>query len=270
MPIAPHRTTRHAARAPHRAPRGARGATPSRGAVTWLTSHGALVLTGVLTGVLVAAPAAAQFPRAPSRAAHEPAVWVSASGGLFQAESVNDGRTGSVWDPSGNAAQWRGSVEAALSRGLSVGVTGAFASLPARYVVTGAAATPPISGAAPCLAAGACGASIDVVTALVTGRLGGGRGFHQVVELSLGVNQFRNFRADDGSRLAPERDTDLTGSIGYGFGYGFTGDIQLALVQDFAFNRHQRDALPRGSGSLTQQRATRLALRLGFAERRVR
>ena len=226
-------------------------------------------LAGALVVLAAGSPAAAQFPRRP-RAAAEPSVWISAGVGLLNVEGITDGRTQTAWDLDGTAAQWRASIDANLTRGISLGLTGGYAQIPTTYVALGVSPAPPISGDAPCLATGSCSATTDVVTVLATARLGGGRGLHQVVELALGVNQYRKFRTDDGSRLAPEQDTDLAGSVGYGLGYGFSELFQVALVQDFGFNAHQRDDLPRGASSLTQQRVTRLSVRFGFAERRSR
>ena len=220
-------------------------------------------------GIAVASPAASQFPPAPQARA-EPAVWVSGGLGALHAESIADGRTQTAWNMEGYTTQWHAAIDVAVSRGFSLGLLGAYAQVPTNYVVTGADPAPPVSGDAPCLAAGACSATTNLVSLMVTGRLGGGRGLNQVLEFALGANQFRDIRSDDGARLAPERDTDLAGSVGYGFGYGFADDAQVALVYAFGFNAHQRDGLPGGANSLTQQRVTRLTVRFGFAERRAR
>ena len=231
---------------------------------------GRLATRGGAIVVALHALASATWSRIPAPDVGAPAsVWVTAGIGLLQTESIADGRTQSAWDLDANSAQWRASINT-KPRGLSLSVTGAYAQIPTTYVAIGPDPAPPIEGDAPCLATGACSATTDVLTLLATARLGGGRGLHQVLELALGASGIASFRTDDGSRLAPEQDTDFTGTIGYGVGYGFSDYFQVAIVQDFGFNVHQRDDLPSSANSLTRRHVTRLTARFGFAERRVR
>jgi hypothetical protein len=199
----------------------------------------------------------------PPRLAERPAYWGSLTAGLLQAQEVLDGRTNSVWQFARNAAQYRATAELALDDGLSVGLQGSFApAVPTTYGTLGLANRPAPDACRP-----SCSASTDVAGLAAFGRVGGGRGLHQVIEATLGVVQFRNFRTDDGGRLPPTADTDLHASVGYGFGFGFGPRAAVSLVQEFGIVSHQRDGLARDQSALVQQRATRLSLRLGGGNR---
>jgi hypothetical protein len=91
-------------------------------------------------------------------------------------------------------------------------------------------------------------------------------GLHQVIEVSAGVVEFRNFRPrdTDDSLGPPDGDRDFTFALGYGFGFGFSTRAQIALVQDFGYTFHQRDGLPASSSRTTMNRSTRIGLRIGF------
>jgi hypothetical protein len=213
---------------------------------------------------LAAGAAAAQpIPRPPERGrTGQPTVWVSGGVGLLQAESILDGRTNAAWD-FGNALQYRASLETLVAPGATVGVQGTWApAVPTTVSPLGLADRP----ASPCTAS--CSASADLLSLTAVGRLGGGQGVHQVIELAAGVQQLRRLRRDGGEPLAPRRDTDLHGSAGYGIGYGFSPRASVALVQEFGIVSHQRDFLPGNRSAITQQRVTRLTVRYGSGGRR--
>jgi hypothetical protein len=218
-----------------------------------------------LVAVLLAVPTGAQprpIPRATAEA--EPSVWLSGTVGLLQAESILDGRTNASWDFTNNAVQYRATLETAFSGGVTLGVQGSWApAVPTTVRALGLAERPLLERCQP-----QCAASADLLGVAAMGRMGGGPGLHQVIELTAGVQQVRNLRLDGGGTLPPERDTDLHGAVAYGIGYSLSRRAALTLVQEFGIVSHQRDFLPRDRNGITQQRATRLTVRYGSGARR--
>ena len=202
---------------------------------------------------LVAAPSprSAQILGVP-RSSGEPAAWISGSIGLLQLGSVEDGETVSFWD-FGVGAQYRASLEWGISRQSSIGVTATFARMPLTYSSMLASSCP------------RCDAHADVQSAVASFHMGGGAGFHQVIELQLGVTRYANFRADRiDLDLPPDADTDLLFGIGYGFGYGFGSRTQIMIVQDYGTSLHQREGLAGGTRTTAQHLITRLGVRYGI------
>ena len=218
-----------------------------------------------LLAMVPAAPLAAQprpIPRSTTTA--EPSIWLSGTVGLLQAESILDGRTNAAWDFADNAVQYRATLETAFSGGVTLGVQGSWApAVPTTVRALGLADRPALDRCQP-----ACAASTDLLGVAAIGRMGGGPGLHQVIEITAGVLQFRNLRVDGGGTLPPERDTDLHGAAAYGIGYSLSRRAAITLVQEFGIVTHQRDFLPRDRNGITQQRATRLTVRYGSGARR--
>jgi hypothetical protein len=225
------------------------------GRVTRVTFALAALVTSVTT------ESAAQIIRVPENAGFPPRVWVSGSLAALASQNVVDGRTSSIWE-FGNrtAAQYRVSLELPVGPSFTAGVVGTFARAPLRYIDRDPLADP--------IGSGASYADADISSLAALFRIGGGQGFHQVIEASAGIMQYDNFRRRDGSALPPGPDRDLMGTIGYGAGYGFGRSFQVSLVQDFGVSLHQKEALPEDAGRVTQQRTTRLTLRYGFGGRR--
>lgn len=188
----------------------------------------------------------------------EPVVWTSLSAGFFQAQTVEDGRTSSIWE-FGTGLQYRGSLEYALERGASVGAVVSYARLPLTYFSTSGTITPGCGAG--------CDAHADLWSIMGVFHIGGGAGFHQVIDLAIGVTRYANFEADDGGTLPPEQDTDLALAVGYGFGYTLGDRLQVMLVQDFAVSLHQGEGLSGGTSRTPQQRTTRLGVRYGLGSR---
>ena len=213
----------------------------------------------VLIALAVAAPLAdAQVIQVPRRSS-APVVWGSLSAGFYQFDrDIVDGRTESVWR-FGSALQYRGSAEFDVGNSGAFGLAVGYADAPLTYFQTSATAT-----TADCLTR--CDAHAQVWTVMGTFHMGGGVGFHQIIDISAGTTIYRDFRSDElGSPLGPESpDKDLSLSIGYGFGWGFGPRLQLMLVQDAAFTMHQRDGLSGGDNSSSQQYTTRLGARVGL------
>ncbi|HVE80114.1 MAG TPA: hypothetical protein VNA89_14705 [Gemmatimonadaceae bacterium] len=200
-----------------------------------------------------AASAGAQIIRVPPRGlGGEPRLWASAAVGWAQIQGFVDGSTSTVWD-FGDAAQFRGSLEARVARGVTAGVAATWARVPLRYG----------SGA------GFVNADADVTSIVATVHGGGVTGLHQVFDISAGAIIYDNFKADGGGTLAPEKaDPDFMFSLGYGFGYAVNSALRVTLVQDAVFAIHQQGASDNDNRRTSQQYITRIGVRLGFARGR--
>jgi hypothetical protein len=103
-------------------------------------------------------------------------------------------------------------------------------------------------------------------------HVGGGQGFHQVIELRAGMTMFSNFREDaTGARMEPlKTDADFGLGIGYGFGWGITERLQVVVLQDYGSTFHQRAGLSGSASGSVEQLVTRLGVRydLGVSRRR--
>jgi hypothetical protein len=184
-----------------------------------------------------------------------PVAWGSLSAGLLQFNNrIIDGRTESVWD-FGSALQYRGSVEMDVGNFGAVGLVAGLADAPLTYIS---------DQVAEC--AGGCDAHAKLWTIMAGFHMGGGTGFHQIINLSAGMLIYRDFTSDDGDIALPpgSPDKDISLTVGYGFGWGFGNRMQLMLVQDAAYSLHQRDGLSGRQNSSSTQYITRLGLRVGL------
>lgn len=211
---------------------------------------------------LSATPAGAQIIRMP--AGRDPAVWVSGAAGLFQAQGVEDGRTGTAW-AFGDGFQLRGALEWGMRNESSFGVTGSWARLPLRYIDRGTLGAPGI----PASCSTGCDAHATVWSLAGSFHAGGGQGFHQVIEITAGVIGYSAFEADDGGAELPPLggDRDVALSLGYGFGFPLGPRLHVTLVQDFGISLHQDEGLSGGQSRTQQQRTTRLGVRYGLGTR---
>ena len=229
--------------------------------------HGLAVvaLPVILVTIASAADAAgAQVVRLPRRS-QEPALWASAGVGYAQMSAVSDGRTNADWG-FGDGLQYRASLEYALGGGMGVGLVGSFARLPMTY----AQGTVP-DGVGPLPAPGTYDAHGDVRSLHAGFHSGGRLGFHQVIQVGVGVTSFANFRRDDtDAQIGPSSDTDFSFSLGYGFGYSLGARMSIYVVQDLSSNIHQKDGLPNDARRMTTQYTTRAGLRMGVGQRRTR
>ncbi len=183
----------------------------------------------------------------------EPALWITAGAGYLSHGRVHDGDTQSRWDFAGGL-QWRISMERAIQRGTSLGVTASYADLSLRYRS--------LDGSFP-----AIDATANVWQVLASFHAGGGDGFHQVIQVNAGAAGFRGFRDDATGESLPPSSTDLTLSIGYGFGYALGRRTHINVVQDFGYVFHPRRGLPGDVTGSAQTSTFRLAVRYGLGQR---
>jgi hypothetical protein len=213
--------------------------------------HASLIrLVALVLGVtVITADVSAQILQLPGK--RRDIVWTTAWAGYYDPGSIADGRTSSDWLFS-DGLGWRATVEYGLGSGSTVGIVGTFARLPLE--VRSRAGEPSRD------------ADGDIVSLQALFHAGGGVGLHQVIEVSAGVIEFRNFRSQvPGETLGPpDGDRDLTFALGYGFGFGISRRAAIALVQDFGYTFHQREGLPASSSRTTMHRSTRIGLRVGF------
>jgi hypothetical protein len=199
--------------------------------------------------ILITPDAAAQILQLPGK--RRDVLWATAGIGYYDPGSFADGRTSSDWIFSDGLA-WRATLEYGIGGGSTIGLLGTFARLPLEVRSWNASQSTDADG--------------DILSLQAIFHAGGGAGFHQVVEVSAGVVEFRNFRSkESGERIGPlSGDRDFTFALGYGFGFGISGRTQIALVQDFGYTFHQREGLSAGASRTTTHRSTRIGLRLGF------
>ena len=209
----------------------------------------ARTLAVALGATMLATDAAAQILQLPGK--RRDVVWVTGWAGYYDPGSLADGRTNSDWLFS-DGLGWRASVEYGIGGGSAIGIVGTFARLPLEVRSRTGGQSRDADG--------------DILSLQALFHAGGGAGLHQVIEVSAGVIEFRNFRAnDDGAVLGPpDGDRDLTVGRGSGFGYGISSRTHIALVQDFGYTFHQRDGLPASSSRTTMNRSTRIGIRIGF------
>lgn len=207
------------------------------------------LITIVLTTTVLTAEAAAQILQLPGK--RRDILWVTGGAGYYDPGAIADGRTNSDWLFSDGLA-WRASLEYGLGGGSAIGILGTFARMPLEVRSRTGGPSQDADG--------------DILSLQALFHAGGGVGFHQVIEVSAGVIEFRNFRARDSQDALgpPDGDRDLTFALGYGFGFGLSTRAQIALVQDFGYTFHQRDGLPASSSRTTMNRSTRIGLRIGF------
>jgi hypothetical protein len=202
--------------------------------------------------------------RVPGLRAQEPSIWITGGAGLFTGNGVNDGRSGSIWDfGSATNFQYRGSLEKTIGTQSSIGLTGTYVRVPFTY--RSSTIVPPGGGAS----CASCEAHLDMMTLSLGVHIGGGVGFHQVIEGNAGVVRYTSLkRESDGAELAPRTgNVDPIFSAGYGFGYGFNERTTINLVQDYGIALHEKTGLANGERNTNSVRTLRFALRFGFGSR---
>jgi hypothetical protein len=200
-------------------------------------------------------PASAQIIRTQPRGNGLPSSWISFSIGAFSAGDVSDGRSNSTWDFGNNTSmQYRASIEKALQGSSGIGLVGTYVRAPIAYY-----------GGLDCTG---CSAHINLYSVMATFHAGGGIGFHQVIDASIGSHVSSGIRRDsDDAQLDPQTsNSDFGFTVGYGFGYGLSRGFQITLVQDFGLAVHERTGLSAGDNNSLRMQATRLGVRIGFGQ----
>lgn len=184
-----------------------------------------------------------------------PANWMSISAGILVPPAVMDGATNSTWD-FGTSYPVKVTAERTVAEGVTVGIGVSYVRAPLVYLAN-----------VPSSACGACDAHATIATYGALGHYNRNiRGFGQVFEVFLGALQYGNFERDSPrGPLSPEKaNIDFAFSVSYGFGYAFTPDWRLELVQDYMNAVHERKNLPGNAQTLARFYLTRLVLRVGF------
>lgn len=208
----------------------------------------------IALALLSANTAGAQLASIRTRA--EPAGYISLGAGFLQAASIRDGSTNADWLFDGSI-QYRGSIEYALRNQAALGIAVTYARVPLEYRGRGLFGS--CSG---------CEADATIWTAMAIFRMGGGEGFHQVIELGIGATGYQDFESENGESLPPaEPDMDVTISVGYGFGYGFGKRTSIFLVQAADQSLHQRGGPENDGTTSVQHYVTRIGLRYGLGSR---
>ena len=215
--------------------------------------------------LLMCAPSLYAQRRIPGVRTPEPSTWFTAGVGLFTGNEVNDGVTESTWD-FGNSTnfQYRGSLERSIGNQSSFGIVGTYVRVPFSYTSSPLAPPP---GTATCPTS--CDARLDMMALSALYHIGGGRGFHQVLEGTAGMVWYRNLtRESDGAALPPTGgNLDPILSIGYGFGYGLSANTHINLVQDLGIALHEKKGLANGVSNTNSVRTLRFSARFGFGSR---
>lgn len=111
--------------------------------------------------------------------------------------------------------------------------------------------------------ASGCRAQTELWSAAAQFRSGGGNGFHSVFEAQGGVTAFRNLRVRGSDSVIGSKrmTTDLTATLGAGFGYTLSQGLAVTIMQDFGMGWHSNRELPEGTGRTWRVRVTRASLR---------
>jgi hypothetical protein len=197
----------------------------------------------------------------------DPDSWFSAGVAGFTGNGVNDGRSASQWD-FGNSTNWQysASLEKTVGSGTSLGIAGTYARIP--FVYNGPAV--PVGNGLGGTCSG-CDAHLNMTTFVATFHVGGGPGFHQVIEVNGGIVNYASLARDsDGARLAGGSNTDPLFSGGWGFGYGFDDRTQLEFVPEYAIAIHERSGLTNRVSNTNRMQSLKLTFRMGFGARSLR
>lgn len=202
--------------------------------------------------VLCAGEATSQIIR--PTVVNRPQAYATASLGWLQTQLICSKSEDACWD-FGGGAQYRGSIEYALSPATAIGFTATTARMPMRW---GSAA-----GSGGCVT---CDADVTVSQYLATLHLGANRGLQQLIDVSAGVTQFSDFKSTAGAPLGSGKAvTNFTFAIALGIGFNVTPRIQMFLSQEYGVIIHERSpGIPDNSA---QQQVIRIGGRYAFGGR---
>lgn len=196
--------------------------------------------------LVASAPLSAQIIKVPSPAEGGPPISVTATFGFLQTQSRFDGQSGAFWS-LGEALVYRASVDLGIRAG-AIGVTGSIASVPIRRS----------GGGAP---SGSNG-DIQLRNLLATFRTVEAQGFHQIVEVSMGLAQWAGYSGTDLLTAEEQKARNAFALVvGYGFGFSIGERAAFTLVQDYATLWGSAEGLPSGQSRSVRQYITRVGLR---------
>ncbi|HEY0930096.1 MAG TPA: hypothetical protein VGE27_09280 [Gemmatimonas sp.] len=226
-----------------------------------------LVLTLAWLGA--AAPLAAQIRGRPPVRQQSSPWWISGGASATVLGDIADGATQSRWR-FGNDPLWqmRGTIEKATDEFTTIGLAVSYGRVdlmlePLNDLAIGSPNG--VQDGTPGCTTG-CAAETELYTAMAQFRSGGGPGFHTFFEAQAGVTAFRNLRVKS-TRIAvgtKTMQTDLSGTIGGGFGYTLSPGFAITLVQDFGMGWHAKADRPEGAGRTWRVRNTRASLRFAL------
>lgn len=205
----------------------------------------ALAALATLASAVLPATARAQ------RAARSPGAWTTLSVGYQDLRDVHEGGSNSDW-LIGGFPVFRGTLEMPVNRSSQLGAVVAYARMPMTYY------------GADC---NGCNADATLWQALGMFRIGGGRGLHQVIEITAGVSSVQDIRQQAGGQpLGPGSPVIVpTVALGYGFSYPITPRAELILLQEYGLMFFKRgDALAGSNRSTPRTQMTRIGLRMGL------
>ena len=201
----------------------------------------------LLSGI-IACPLAAQILRVPQASETRRPVYASLSIGFLETQDRYDGQTGSVW-LLGQAISWRGSLEMGIRSG-ALGVAASVAFVPISRTGTGANSN----------------GDIQLRQYLATFRTPETQGFHQIVEIGIGLAQWTSYSGTDllTDEEAKARNA-LAMVIGYGFGFQLGDRASIHMVQDLGTLIGSKEGIPAGGSRSVRQYTTRIGIRMRLA-----
>lgn len=215
----------------------------------------------VLHAVVPAAPLAAQIRGRPVQSPRY-GWWFSGGAAATVLNTIADGATQSRWEFGSDPLwQMRATLEKGVDEFTTIGAAMSYGrvDVAVRPLVDGM----PVGGLGSTVCPAGCAAETDLWTAMGQFRSGGGPGFHTLFEAQGGATAFRNLRTKDTREAIGSKSmqTDLSGSLGAGFGYTLSPGFVITLVQDFGIGWHTKTDLPEGTGRSWRVRTTRASLR---------
>jgi hypothetical protein len=197
-------------------------------------------------GIALALPLRAQIINVPMPNRLAPPVTITAAFGFLGSADRRDGQSGTTWF-LGEAIQYKGMVDVGLRAG-ALGISGSFAVQP--FARTGPGIPVDSDG------------EIELRQLMATFRTRDQFTAHQVIEVSLGLAQWANYRGNE-TLTAEEREPRNAFAlvIGYGIGFPLGERATFVLVQEISTLWGSSEGLGPGQSRQVQNYVTRLGLR---------
>lgn len=208
-----------------------------------------LLVASVACGATVV-PLGAQIFTVPGSADDNRPVSASFSVGFLDTQGRFDGQSGVYWNLR-QAVTYRAALDVGIGSG-ALGVSASLASVPISR--SGASVTGPSDG------------NIELRHYLATFRTSERRGFHQIVEVGMGLAQWASY---SGSDVLTNEEAKARNSfallVGYGIGFTLGNRAAVTIVQDLGTLVGSKEALPSGASRVVRQYTTRVGMRLRLA-----